>query len=137
VLQHRALLILVMVLTVALAAVQALYPLVINHTFEMIDHATPAFSTDAGADRDITSTKAAIQYAQSIAVQSVVMLVIRALQGKMFNRLGLRRPRAVEREAPAQLSSRFTTDAVTIREAMVRAVNAVGDATMLVGLAPA
>jgi subfamily B ATP-binding cassette protein MsbA len=40
----------------------------------------------------------------------------------------------LEREAPATLAARFTTDANTVREAMVRAVNALGDAVTVVSL---
>ena len=40
----------------------------------------------------------------------------------------------VEREAPAQLAARFTTDAATIREALTRAVNGIADAVTIIGL---
>ena len=40
----------------------------------------------------------------------------------------------MEREAPAQLAARFTTDAATIREALTRAVNGLADAVTVVGL---
>jgi subfamily B ATP-binding cassette protein MsbA len=109
---------------------------VLNHTYDMIEHRDVRILYQIPAlIVAITTTKAAVQYAQNVAVQSVVMLVVRALQGAMFARMAQADLVQVEREAPAQTASRFTTDAVTIREAMVRAVNALGDATMLVGLA--
>jgi subfamily B ATP-binding cassette protein MsbA len=40
----------------------------------------------------------------------------------------------LEREAPAALAARFTTDATTIREALIRAVNAIGDVVTVIGL---
>ncbi|RFP06231.1 ABC transporter permease, partial [Komagataeibacter xylinus] len=40
----------------------------------------------------------------------------------------------IETEAPAQIAARFTTDAMAIREAMIRATNALGDAVTVVGL---
>jgi subfamily B ATP-binding cassette protein MsbA len=40
----------------------------------------------------------------------------------------------VERDAPAALAARFTTDATIIREALTRAVNGFGDAIKIVGL---
>jgi subfamily B ATP-binding cassette protein MsbA len=40
----------------------------------------------------------------------------------------------MEREAPAQLAARFTTDATIIREALTRAVNGVADAITVIGL---
>ncbi|MCW3477584.1 ABC transporter ATP-binding protein [Limobrevibacterium gyesilva] len=133
---YRGRLAVVVVLTVLLAGVQALYPIVIDRAFEMF----------ANKDRRIlyqvpvlvvtvTAIKALVQYLQSITVQNVVMQVIRDLQNTMFRHLVHADLARVEREAPAQLAARFTTDAVTIREAMIRAVNGVGDAVGLVGLA--
>jgi subfamily B ATP-binding cassette protein MsbA len=40
----------------------------------------------------------------------------------------------LEREAPAQLAARFTTDATIIRDSLTRAVNGVADAVTVVGL---
>jgi ATP-binding cassette, subfamily B, bacterial MsbA len=40
----------------------------------------------------------------------------------------------LEREAPAQLAARFTTDATIIREALTRAVNGIADAVTVIGL---
>ncbi|MBU6497460.1 MAG: ABC transporter ATP-binding protein [Rhodospirillales bacterium] len=133
---HRAGLAGVLALTLLLAGTTALYPLVIDRAFEMF----------AARDRrilyqvpllvvGITSIKALAQYFQSVAVQGVVMQVIRALQGRMFAHLMRADLARVEREAPATLAARFTTDAVTIREALIRAVNGLGDAVQLVGLA--
>ena len=65
-------------------------------------------------------------YFQSVLVQQVVLLVIRELQDRMFAHLTHADLARVEREAPASLASRFTTDAATIREALTRAVNGVG-----------
>ena len=52
----------------------------------------------------------------------------------MFGHLSNAALARVEREAPATLAARFTTDATVVREAMTRAVNAVADAATLVGL---
>jgi subfamily B ATP-binding cassette protein MsbA len=64
----------------------------------------------------------------------MVLLVIRRLQVAMFAHLSDAALARVEREAPATLAARFTTDATVIREAMTRAVNAVADAATVVGL---
>ena len=61
-------------------------------------------------------------------VQQIVLLVIRELQGRMFAHLARADLARVEREAPAQLAARFTTDATIIREALTRAVNGIADA---------
>ncbi len=135
VLRYRSRLGLVLVLTVLLAGIQALYPIVIDHAFTLF----------ANKDRRIlyqvpilvvivTSIKAAIWYAQTVMVQRMVMQVIRDVQVSMFSHLVRADLARVEREAPAQLAARFTTDAVTIREAMIRSVNGLGDAVGVVGL---
>ena len=82
----------------------------------------------------VTAVKAAAQYFQNVQVQQIVLLVIRELQGRMFAHLTRTDLTRLEREAPAQLAARFTTDAATIREALTRAVNGVADAVTVVGL---
>ena len=125
----------VLVLTVLLAGLQALYPIIIDRAFTLF----------ANKDRRIlyqvpilvvivTSIKAAIWYAQTVMVQNVAMQVIRDLQVSMFSHLVRADLARVEREAPAQLAARFTTDAATIREALIRAVNGLGDAVGVLGL---
>jgi ATP-binding cassette, subfamily B, bacterial MsbA len=132
---YKPRLLLVLVLTLVMAGTTALYPVVIDHAFEMF------------TDRDkrilyqipilvllVTAVKAAAQYFQNVQVQQVVLLVIRELQGRMFAHLTRTDLTRMEREAPAQLAARFTTDAATIREALTRAVNGVADAVTVVGL---
>src|ERR1700733_8699097 len=132
---HRSRLLLVLVLTCLMAGTTALYPVVIDHAFQMF------------TDRDrrilyqipalvvlVTAVKAAAQYFQNVQVQQIVLLVIRELQGRMFAHLTGTDLTRLEREAPAQLAARFTTDAATIREALTRAVNGVADAVTVVGL---
>jgi ATP-binding cassette, subfamily B, bacterial MsbA len=63
-----------------------------------------------------------------------VLLVIRRLQERMFAHLMSADLARVEREAPATLAARFTTDAATIREALTRTANGVGDAIKIFGL---
>jgi subfamily B ATP-binding cassette protein MsbA len=107
-----------------------------------IDHAFEMF-----ADRDrrilyqipalvvaITSIKAAAQYFQNVQVQQIVLLAIRELQGRMFAHLAHADLARLEREAPAQLAARFTTDATIIRDALTRTVNGVADVITVVGL---
>ena len=126
---------LVIVLTALTAGTTALYPVVIDHAFQMF------------TDRDrrilyqipvlvviVTAVKAAAQYFQTVQVQQIVLLVIRGLQGRMFSHLAHADLARVEREAPAQLAARFTTDAATVREALSRVVNGVADVITVVGL---
>src|SRR6201994_4171527 len=132
---HRSRLLLVLVLTCLMAGTTALYPVVIDHAFQMF------------ADRDrrilyqipalvlaITPGKAAAQYFQNVEVQQVVLLIIRELQGRMFAHLVRADLSRLEREAPAQLAARFTTDATIVRDALTRAVNGIADAVTVIGL---
>lgn len=132
---HKARLLLVLVLTGLMAGTTALYPVVIDHAFQMftdrdrrILYQIPALVVA------ITSIKAAAQYFQNVQVQQVVLLVIRELQGRMFAHLARADLAWLEREAPAQLAARFTTDATIIRDALTRAVNGIADAVTVIGL---
>ena len=114
---HKPRLALVLVLTGLMAGTTALYPVVIDHAFQMftdrdrrILYQVPALVIA------ITSIKAAAQYFQNVQVQQVVLLVIRELQGRMFAHLARADLAWLEREAPAQLAARFTTDATIIRD---------------------
>jgi ATP-binding cassette, subfamily B, bacterial MsbA len=128
-------LLLIVALTVLMAGTTALYPVVIDRAFSMF----------TGRDRRIlyqvpaivllvTSVKAAAQYYQNVQVQQMVLLVIRELQVRMFAHLARTDLARLEREAPAQLAARFTTDATIIREALTRAVNGVSDVLTVAGL---
>ena len=133
--RYRGRMLLVLLLTAIMAGTTALYPVVIDHAFSMftarderILYQLPILVVI------VTSVKAAAQYFQNVLVQQVVLLTIRDLQGRMFAHLVQADLARLEREAPAQLAARFTTDAATIREAMTRAVNGVADAITVIGL---
>ncbi len=132
---YKPRLLLVLVLTGLMAGTTALYPVVIDHAFQMftdrdqrILYQIPALVVA------ITSIKAAAQYFQNVQVQQVVLLVIRELQGRMFAHLTEADLTRLEREAPAQLAARFTTDATIIRDSLTRAVNGIADAVTVIGL---
>ena len=133
--RHRGRLALILLLTLLMAGLTALYPVVIDRAFSMF----------TGRDQRIlyqipvlvvivTAAKAAAQYGQNVLVQQTVLLVIRDIQNRMFAHLARADLARIEREAPAQLAARFTTDAAVIREALTRAVNGVRDAVTVVGL---
>ena len=132
---HRGMLGLIIGLTALVAGLTALYPLVIQRAFDM-------FSTkDARILYQIpvivvivTSTKAIVQYIRNVLVQTVVLRIINGLQERMFAHLTRADLARVEREAPAQLVARFTTDASIVREALTRAVNSLTDAITVLGL---
>lgn len=132
---HRGRLLLIGVLTAVMAGLTALYPVVIDRAFTMfaakderILYQIPLLVVA------VTAAKAAAQYGQTVLVQQMVLLVIRELQGRLFAHLTGADLARVEREAPAQLAARFTTDAAAIREALTRAVNGAADAMTVVGL---
>jgi subfamily B ATP-binding cassette protein MsbA len=132
---HKARLLLILSLTGIMAGATALYPVVIDHAFQMftnrdrrILYQIPALVVA------ITSIKAAAQYFQNVQVQQVVLLVIRELQGRMFAHLVRADLARLERDAPAQLAARFTSDATIIRDALTRAVNGIADAVTVIGL---
>ena len=132
---YKSRLLLVLLLTLLMAGTTALYPVVIDHAFQMftardrrILYQLPALVIV------VTTVKALAQYFQNVQVQQIVLLVIRALQGRMFAHLARADLARVEREAPAQLAARFTTDATVIREALTRAVNGIADLVTVIGL---
>ncbi|MCE2575011.1 ABC transporter ATP-binding protein [Komagataeibacter sp. FNDCR2] len=132
---HKLRILAVGVLTALMAVFSALYPLVIQRALDMFaDHDPRILYQVPILVVAITLAKAVSQYGQSIAVQSLVLVVIRGLQGRMFHHLVQADISRIETEAPAQIAARFTTDAVSIREALIRATNALGDAVTVVGL---
>ncbi|PPQ35691.1 ABC transporter ATP-binding protein [Rhodopila globiformis] len=132
---HKPRLLLVLALTLLMAGTTALYPVVINHAFDMFTaHDRRILYQIPVLVVIVTGLKAVAQYFQSVQVQQTVLLVIRALQGRMFAHLTHADLSRMEREAPAQLASHFTTDAQTIREALTRAVNGVADVVTVIGL---
>ena len=132
---HRTRLLVIAALTAVMAGLTALYPVVIDRAFSMfvardqrILYQVPIIVVIVAA------AKSAAQYGQTIAVQQLVLLVIRDLQDRMFGHLSRADLVQVEREAPAQLAARFTTDAALIREALTRTVNGIRDGVTVIGL---
>lgn len=132
---HKGRLTLIFVLTAIMAATTAVYPVLIDHAFAMFTNRDPRILYQLPVLVIIvTSVKAASQYFQNVEVQRVVLLVIRELQGRMFSHLVGSDLARMEREPPAQLAQRFTTDATVIRESLTRAVNGVADVVTVLGL---
>ncbi|GAA4485832.1 ABC transporter ATP-binding protein [Gluconacetobacter asukensis] len=133
--RHRSRIAAVIGLTILMASLTGLYPLVIQRALDMFaDHDPRILYQVPALVILITTAKALSQYGQTVAVQNLVLVVIRGLQERMFAHLLHADIARVEREAPAQLAARFTTDAVSIREAMIRVVNSLGDVVTVAGL---
>ncbi len=132
---HKTRLLVILALTGLMAGTTALYPLVIDHAFTMFANRDQRILYQIPALVIlVSSVKAAAQYFQNVEVQRVVLLVIRGLQGRLFAHLAYADLARIEREAPAQLAARFTTDAAVIRDSLTRAVNGVADAVTVIGL---
>jgi subfamily B ATP-binding cassette protein MsbA len=132
---HKTRLLLVLLLTGLMAGTTALYPVVIDHAFQMFTERDKRILYQLPAlVIAVTTVKALAQYFQNVQVQQMVLLVIRELQGQMFAHLASADLARVEREAPAQLAARFTTDAAVIREALTRAVSGIADLVTVIGL---
>ena len=132
---HRGRLVLIAVLTVLMAAANALYPLLIDRAFTMFTrHDERMLYQIPFLAIAVTSAKAATQYFQGLELQRVVLRVIASLQVRMFAHLTRADLARVEREAPAQLTSRVVNDAMTIRESLTRTTNGMADAMTVLGL---
>ncbi len=132
---HKSRMFVVFLLTAIMAGTTALYPVVIDRAFSMFTNRDARILYQLPAlVLVVTSVKAVAQYFQTVLVQQLVLLVIRELQERMFRHLATADLARLEREAPAQLAARFTTDATIIREALTRAVNGLADAVTLIGL---
>ena len=133
--KHRGRLLLLILLTAVMAGLTGLYPVVIDRAFSMfaakdqrILYQVPILVVA------ITAAKAAATYGQTVLTQSLVLRTIRELQARMFAVLTEADLSRVERESPAQLAARFTTDAAIIREALTRAVGGLANGITVVGL---
>ena len=135
VIRYKARLALVLVFSAAMAGATALYPVVLQQAGIMFTQRDERIAWAIPlAIVIVTMLKAFTQYFQSVLSQQLVLLVIRDLQQRMFAHLTRTDLARVEREAPAQLATRFTTDATAIGGALGRCVSAVADIVTVIGL---
>src|ERR1700722_6046359 len=132
---YKPALALLLTLSAAMAGATALYPLVLRYAGILFANSDPRIAWQIPLLVVlVTLFKAITQYFQSVEAQALVLKVIRDLQNRMFGPLTLTDLARIEREAPAQLATRFTTDAATIREALTRSVNGIADVVTVIGL---
>jgi ATP-binding cassette, subfamily B, bacterial MsbA len=132
---YRGRIALIVVMTLVMSGTTALYPAMIDWAFTMFAKKDPRILYQVPIlVLIVTAIKGFSMYFQSVLTQDMVLLVIRRLQVAMFGHLSNAALARVEREAPATLAARFTTDATVVREAMTRAVNAVADVATVFGL---
>ncbi|QDH14772.1 ABC transporter ATP-binding protein [Oecophyllibacter saccharovorans] len=136
--QHPGRVGLIVLLTLLMGGLTALYPVIIRRAIDMFTaHDRRILYQVPALVLAVTGAKALAQYGQNVAVQGMVMQVVRGLQLRMLNQ-GLQADVAsLEEEAPASWASRFTSDALALREALTRSVNALGDVVTVVGLVAA
>ena len=133
--EHRGRIVSIIVLTVLMAAANALYPLLIDRAFTMFTrHDQRILYQIPFLAIAVTSAKAATQYFQGLELQRVVLRVIAGLQVRMFAHLTQADLARLERESPAVLTSRVVNDAMTIRESLTRTTNGMADAMTVLGL---
>jgi subfamily B ATP-binding cassette protein MsbA len=133
--QYRGRIVLIIVMTLLMSGSTAILPALIDWAFNMFTRKDPRILYQVPVFAiAVTLINGVSMYFQTVLTQDMVLLVIRRLQVAMFGHLSNAALARVEREAPATLAARFTTDATVIREAMTRAVNATADAATLVGL---
>ena len=131
----RSRIVLIVVMTLIMSGTTALYPALIDWAFTMFSRRDPRILYQVPVlVLIVTAIKGVSMYFQAVLTQDMVLRVIRRLQIAMFGHLSNAALARVEREAPATLAARFTTDATVVREAMTRAVNAVADGATLFGL---
>ena len=133
--RHRQGIALALLCTLGVAGLTALYPVVIQQSFDLFTAGRqdvlwliPAVIVV------VTALKGLAQYGQAVAIQGVVLRVIEAIQNDLFRALTRADLAVVAREAPARHAARFTTDAALIREALTKSINAIADALTVVGL---
>ncbi len=132
---YRGRIIMIVVMTLVMSGTTALYPALIDWAFTMFARKDPRILYQVPVlVLVVTAIKGISMYFQSVLTQDMVLLVIRRLQVGMFGHLSNAALARVEREAPATLAARFTTDATVVREAMTRAVNSVADVATVFGL---
>ncbi|MBI0536656.1 ABC transporter ATP-binding protein [Roseomonas sp. KE2513] len=136
---HPRRILLALLCTALVAGLTALYPVMIQQAFDLF--AKP------GADGTprivwaippaivlLTCAKALAQYGQAVSIQSTVLRVIEGLQNRLFRALTRADLAVVAQDAPARHAARFTADAAAIREALTKAINAIADVLIVVGL---
>ena len=133
--QQRGLLLLAVLLTLLLAGITALYPVIIQQAFDSFGKGdTNIVWLLPPVIILVTAARGAAMYFQQTTMQAAVLRSIEHLQNALFAALTRADYAAVSAEAPARHVTRFTLDATQIREALTRSINGMGDALTVVGL---
>lgn len=121
--------------TIGLAGITALYPIIIQQSFDKFGRGdTSVLWMLPPLIILVTTLRGGFMYLQQITMQAAVLRSIEHLQNSLFTALTRADYATVAAEAPARHASRFTTDATQIREALTRSVNGMGDVLTIIGL---
>ncbi|WP_431302955.1 ABC transporter ATP-binding protein [Sediminicoccus sp. BL-A-41-H5] len=121
--------------TIGLAGITALYPIIIQQSFDKFGQGdTSVLWMLPPLIILVTALRGGFMYLQQITMQGAVLRSIEHLQNSLFVALTRADYATVAAEAPARHASRFTTDATQIREALTRSVNGMGDVLTIIGL---
>ncbi|UPY35760.1 ABC transporter ATP-binding protein [Sediminicoccus sp. KRV36] len=121
--------------TLGLAGITALYPIIIQQSFDMFGRGDMSVMwLLPPLIIGVTAARGGFMYLQQITMQGAVLRSIEHLQNGLFTALTRADYATVSAEAPARHASRFTTDATQIREALTRSVNGMGDVLTIIGL---
>src|SRR6202789_269376 len=132
---YRGRIALIAMATLIMSVATALYPALIDWAFTLFVRKDPRILYQVPLLALVLATARGLSmYFQAVLTQDLVLLTIRRLQNEMFGHLTNASLARVEREAPAQLAARFTTDAAVIREALTRAVSGIADLVTVIGL---
>ncbi|MBY0329050.1 MAG: ABC transporter ATP-binding protein/permease [Acetobacteraceae bacterium] len=121
--------------TLALSAITALYPIVIQQAFDRFSRnddsvvwlLPPVIIA-------VTTARAAALYGQQLAVHGTVLRVIEGLQRRLFAAFTRADLAVAAQDAPARNAARFTTDAAAVREALSRAIQGIANVLTIIGL---
>ena len=124
--------------TLGLAGTTALYPIIIQQSFDLFGAGETGVLVWLPLVIILaTAARGAFMYAQQVYLQAAALGTIEHVQNTLFRALTRADYASLAAEAPARQAMRFTTDAVAIREAVVRSLNGVGDALTILGLVAA
>jgi subfamily B ATP-binding cassette protein MsbA len=133
--RHRARIAAALACTLALSAITALYPIVIQQAFDRFARNDPdVVWLLPPVILAVTAARAAALYGQQVAVHGTVLRVIEGLQRMLFRALTRADLAVAARDAPARHAARFTTDAAAIREALTRAIGGIANILTILGL---
>jgi len=125
----------VFALMLVVSAGTGLYPIVIDWAYRLFAAQDWRIVTVVPAAAfAIVAVKSAAQYAQTVAMQRIVLTVVLSLQRAMFAALLRADLARLAAEPTGRLVSRFLNDAYVIRESLTRAVSGVVDGLTVAAL---